>query len=318
MKNEIKVVAVVLVALVIFLSGFGLGAAKKINITVQNEGGAVVQQPVQQQPVVQQPVVQQPVQQTPAPAPQQQETTKAPVADTQETTAAPAGDSGASSTVKVPSTPAECCEAYRNAVNTAKKYTGNATVRRVEQIDVGVNDCSVPMLKGALDSVVRSFIKSSDETFEIVNGSYTNDSGETRTMNDRLYPGGRDVTVAEANVASATAVANGDGGYTVTLKFPSEQSLFENGTVHSSPTNHLTAVDPLDLATLDLSPFEIFKADMKYSGATVDATVNAEGILTKLHINLPLEGVGQGGKGSIKLDIGVAGFMDTTFEITYK
>ena len=317
MKSEIKVVAIVLVALIVFLSGFGLGASKGINITVKNDGAAA-QQPVQQQQQVQQ-QVQQPVQQQQqAQQPQQQETTKAPAANTQETTAAPSGNAGTSTGVKVPSTPAECCEAYCNAVNTAKAYKGNATVRRVEQIDVGVNDCSVPMLSGLLDSVVRSFIKSSDETFEIVNGSYTNDKGEPRTMNDRLYPGGREVTVAEANVASATATAGADGGYTVTLKFPSEQSLYDNGTVLSSPTNHLTAVDPLDLATLDLNPFEIFTADMKYSGATVDATVNAEGVLTKLHINLPLEGTGTGGKGSIKLDIGVSGFMDTTFEITYK
>ncbi len=319
MKKEIKVVAVVLAALVFFLGGVVVGTTNGINVNVNMPAGSaapVVQQtePTTQAPTTQAPTTQAPTTQAPTTvAPQGGDTTTtAPAGDTT-TTAAPQGGSSA-----VPSTPAEVCAAYCKTVNDAKAYKGNASVRRIEQIDVGVDSCSVAMLQSALDSVVRSFIKSSDETFEMVNGAYQNDSGETRTMNDRLYPGGRNVTVAEANVISATATATPDGGYTATIKFPSETSVYDNGTVVSSPTNHLTGVDPLDLATLDLSPFEIFSADMKYSGATCDATVNAEGKLVKLHINLPLSGTGTGGKGPVKLDIGVSGFMDTTFEITYK
>ena len=326
MKKEIKIALSVLLTLAVFLGGVVAGSSNglvQVNIGGAQQADAtqapvtlapVTQAPVTQAPVTQAPVTQAPATQAPTEAPTQApqggDTTTAPAA-TDAPTQAPSGTS-------VPSTPAEACAAYCKAVNDAKAYTGNATVRRIEQIDVGVNNCSVPMLQSALDSVVRSFIKSSDESFEIVNGSYTNDSGETRTMNDRLYPGGRNVTVAEANVSSATATPTADGGYTVTIKFPSETSQFDNGTVLSTPTNHLTGVDPLDLATLDLSPFEIFTADMNYSGATCDATVNAEGKLIKLHINLPLEGTGTGGKGPVKLEIGVSGFMDTTFEITYK
>ncbi|MBQ8503902.1 MAG: hypothetical protein IJ491_06475 [Clostridia bacterium] len=320
MKKETKIVAVILSLLIIFLSGVVVGSVSKgFNLTINNNGAEVgaaapvvttTAAPVTQAPTTQAPVTAAPT--TAAPQGGDTTTTAAPATDATTTTAAP------SSGAAVPSTPAEVCAAYCKAVNEAKAYTGNASVRRIEQIDVGVDSCSVPMLQSTLDSVVRSFIKSSDETFEMVNGAYQNDSGETRTMNDRLYPGGRNVTVAEANVISATAAAAGDGGYTVTIKFPAETSVYDNGTVVSSPTNHLTGVDPLDLATLDLSPFEIFNADMKYSGATCDATVNAEGKLVKLHINLPLEGTGTAGKGPVKLDIGVSGFMDTTFEITYK
>ena len=40
MKKEIKVVAIVLAALIIFLSGFGIGATKGIKVNVTYEGGA--------------------------------------------------------------------------------------------------------------------------------------------------------------------------------------------------------------------------------------------------------------------------------------
>ena len=40
MKKEIKVVAIVLAALIIFLSGFGIGATKGINVNVKYEGGS--------------------------------------------------------------------------------------------------------------------------------------------------------------------------------------------------------------------------------------------------------------------------------------
>ena len=58
MKKEIKVVAIILVALIVFLSGYGLGASKGIQITiggtVEVNGGAVnagaVQQPATQAP----------------------------------------------------------------------------------------------------------------------------------------------------------------------------------------------------------------------------------------------------------------------------
>lgn len=313
MKKETKVIAVVLAALVLFLSGVVVGTTKGGLVRIEMVGGgsqsvAATTPAATNPPATNPPATQPPVTNPPA----SDAGTTAPSASDAGTTAPQSGG------VTVPATPAEACAAYCKAVNEAKAYAGNGTVRRIEEIDVGVDSCSVAMLRGALDSVVRSFIKSSDESFEIANGSYTNDDGETRTMNDRIYPGGRQVTVAEANVTSATATATADGGYTVTLKFPAEVSDYSDGTVLSSPTNHLTAVDPLDLATLDLNPFEIFSANMNYSGATCDATVNAEGKLVKLHINLPLNGTGTGGKGPVKLDIGVSGFMDTTFEITYK
>ncbi len=328
MKKEIKVIVAALVVLAVFLSGVVVGTINGGLVTIQMSGGSgsstavdATQAPATTAPTTAAPTTAAPTTAAPtttapttaAPQGGDTTTTAAPQGGDTTTTAAPQGGSSA-----VPSTPAEACAAYCKAVNDAKAYSGNATVRRIEQIDVGVDSCSVAALKGTLDKVVRSFITSSDETFEMVNGAYQNDKGETRTMNDRLYPGGRNVTVAEANVTSATAVATPDGGYTVTLKLPSETSVFDNGTVTSSPTNHLTAVDPLDLATLNLDPVKIVKADMKYSGATVEATVNAEGKLVKLHINLPLEGTGSAKIGPAGLDLGVSGFMDTTFEITYK
>ena len=101
MKKEIKVVAIVLVALIVFLAGFGLGATKGININIGSESGinvnvnggsagsAQVVAPTQA-PVTQAPVTQAPVTEAPTQAP----ATDAPVADAPATDA-PATDAPA-------------------------------------------------------------------------------------------------------------------------------------------------------------------------------------------------------------------------------
>ena len=100
MKKEIKVVAIVLVALIVFLSGYGLGASKGIQITISGavevNGGAVnagaVQQPATQAPVTQAPT-QAPVTQAPTQAPAGDDTTDAPATDAP-ATEAPKEDKG--------------------------------------------------------------------------------------------------------------------------------------------------------------------------------------------------------------------------------
>ena len=308
MKKEIKVVAIILVALIVFLSGYGLGASKGITITIGGEvnvnGGAVnagaVQQPQATQPQATQPQATQPS--TPA-------TPDAPEADAPEADA-PSADSG--STSAVPSTKEEIAAAYNKAVNDFKAYTGNATEKKVETIAIEVKDLPGPVA-AIVNPVVEGFTGTTEKEYVFTNGV---DADGNKTA-DRIIPGGRDANVQAAGIAEASATANADGGYTMKIKFVAESSNFDGTQNTSEPEFHKGAMDPLNLGGLDLGPIKIAEAGLDYPGATVEATVDAQGRLVKLVQLLPLGGFGTGKAGPIKATINLEGSMDATYEITY-
>ena len=114
MKKEIKIVAIVLAALIVFLGGFGLGATKgiEINVDVKGNGSAQSAAPVvayttpATQPPATQPATEAP---TAAPATEapsaEAPAADAPAAPAGDASSAPAADAPAAST-GVPATPA--------------------------------------------------------------------------------------------------------------------------------------------------------------------------------------------------------------------
>ena len=306
MKKEIKVVAIILVALIVFLSGYGLGASKGIKIeiggTVEVNGGAVNAGASVQQPATQAPVTQAPVTQAPTQAPAG-DSTDAPEAD------APATDSG--STAAVPSTPEEIAAAYNKAVNDYRAFTGNVTTKKTETIAIQVKDLP-SIVASIVNPVVEKFTGTTENTFTFTNGV----DADGRTPADKIIPGGRDAAVQAAGLASATATANADGGYTMKMTFVAETSKFDGTKNTSEPTYHMGAMDPLNLGTLDIKPITITEAELNYPGATIEATVDGQGRLVKLVQLLPLNGYGTG-KAGISATINLEGSMDATYEMTY-
>ena len=303
MKKEIKVVAIILVALIVFLSGYGLGASKGIKIeiggTVEVNGGAVNAGAQVQQPATQQPATQAP----------SNDTTDAPATDAPATDA-PAADSGNASAV--PSTKEEIAAAYNKAINGFKAYTGNATEKKVETIAIEVKDLPGPVA-AIVNPVVEGFTGTTEKEYVFTNGV---DADGNKTA-DRIIPGGRDANVQAAGIADASATANADGGYTMKIKFVAESSNFDGTQNTSEPEFHKGAMDPLNLGGLDLGPIKIAEAGLDYPGATVEATVDSQGRLIKLVQLLPLGGFGTGKAGPIKATINLEGSMDATYEITY-
>ncbi len=303
MKKEIKVVAIILVALIVFLSGYGLGASKGIQIniggTVEVNGGAAVNAGAQAQPSQQA----QPSTQAPA---GDDTTTKAPEADA--TTKAPE----AGNTSAVPSTKDEIAAAYNKAINDYRAFTGNVTTKKTETIAIEVKDLPGPVA-AIVNPVVEGFTGTTENTFTFTNGV----DPEGRVPADKMIPWGRDAAVQAAGLTEATATANADGGYTMKIKFVAESSNFDGTQNTSEPTYHMGAMDPLNLGTLDLGPIKIAEAGLEYPGATVEATVDGQGRLVKLVQILPLSGYGTGKAGPIKATINLAGSMDATYEMTY-
>ena len=320
MKKEIKVVAIVLVALIVFLAGFGLGATKGININIGSESGinvnvnggtgsAAVVAPTQA-PATQAPVTQAPATEAPTQAP----ATDAPVADTPATDApatdAPAADAPSSS---VPSTPEEIAAAYNKALNAYRAYQGKVTTKKTETINIGVTD--LPAAAAAVvNKVVEGFTGTTTNEWTFENG--VDVAEPSRKLEEKIIPWGRDANVQAAGLASASATANADGGYTMTMVFVAEDSIFDGTTNTSEPTYHMGAMDPLNLGTIDLGPISISRAELHYPGATLTATVDGQGRLVKLDNKLPLEGFGTG-KAVIELTINMNGSMDSLYEMTY-
>ena len=312
MKQETKIVAIVLAFLIVFMSGFGLGATKGINIKIE---GAAVQAGAQQAAPQTTTTAAPAPQTTTTAAPAPQTTTAAPAGDTT-TTAAPAGDTTttaapSSSGVKVPSGNAEIVAAYNKVVNEAKHYEGKVTLKKHDIINVALPESAASKM---LNPIIAKLTKTSPEEYVFDGGKDVNDPN--RFVSHKIVPNGRDVAVQEAGIASATASANADGGYTMSITFIAETSTFDGTSTTSEPTHHKTAMDPLELGSLDLGPVKITNADMKYPGATMTATVDSQGRLVKLEQKLPMEGSGTG-KAGIPVTLEITGSMDGTYEFIY-
>ncbi len=315
MKKEIKVVAIVLVALIVFLAGFGLGATKGININIGSESGinVNVNGGTGSAPVVA-------PTQAPTVAPTQAPTAAPTEAPTQ---AAPSGDSTAAPTeaptqaapsgTSVPSTKAEIAAAYNKAINDMRAYSGKLTLKKHDIIDVQLKDLPA-IAEKIINPVVANLTKTEPAEWTFENGVDVTDPN--RKLIEKTIPWGREATVTEASLVSASATANADGGYTMVITFISEDSNFDGTKNTSEPTQHMTAMDPLNLGSLDLGPISISNAALHYPGATCTATVDGQGRLVKLYQQLPLEGTGTG-KAGISLTLNLAGSMDGNYEFTY-
>ena len=310
MKQETKIIALVLGILIVFLSGFGLGATK--GITVNVNGGAAVQTGGEAAPATQPAAPATTAAPAPAttaaPAPAD---TTAPAADA--TTAAPAADSGASAGA-VPQTTAEIVAAYNKAVNDAKHYTGRVTLKKHDIIDVQLKDLPA-IAEKIITPVIANLTKTEPKEATFENAVGVDDN--TRELTKWIIPGGgRDAALQEAGVASATATPNGDGGYTMVITLIAETSTFDGTSTTSEPTHHKSIMDPLELGSLDLGPITISNADLRYPGATMTATVDGQGRLVALKQQLPLEGTGTG-KAGISITLNLGGSMDGTYEFIY-
>ena len=315
MKKELKVIAVVLAGIIVFLAGFGLGTSKGITIDVKVDGasssasasasGTVTPAPT--------PAPSPAPSETNAPAPSESTTAPAPASDGSD--ASKPADSNAGAPSAIPSNPKEVAAKYNEVIN-ALKQQKNVSIKKVGTVNIECTDCSVGILKGAVNSILKGFMKGTDETVSFTDGKGTNSAGEEVLLNHYIVPADREAAVTEGDVASATAAPEGSG-YKMTLKFKSEQASYANGS-GTDPISHKTAMDPLNLATLELPMgAEITEASMTYPGATVEATVDGSGNLVKLHLNLPLEGSGTGNLKGMSLSVGLKGVLDDNFEITY-
>lgn len=104
------------------------------------------------------------------------------------------------------------------------------------------------------------------------------------------------------------------------IKLVSEKSTYD-GTNTVNPVAHESCMDPLNLATIDLGGVAVIsQADMTYPGAVLGCDVDGQGRLTKLVIELPMDGSGTGTVekvGGLQVNVGLAGALKDTYEINW-
>ena len=314
MKKEIKIVAIVLAALIVFLAGFGLGSSKGINITVKHEGAAVeagaTQQTTQSTTQSTTQTTTQPTTQTTTQQGGTSDTTTTQQGGTSDTTTQQAEQSG----LKVPATKAEIAEAYNKAVNDAKNYKGKVTLKKHDIINVGLAESAASAI---INPVIQKLTATEPQEWTFENGADIADPA--RMLADKIIPGGgRPAALTEAGMVSGSATANPDGGYTMTFTLVAEDSNFDGTQTTSDPTHHKSIMDPLDLGSLDLGDqIKITNAALHYPGATMTATVDAQGRLVKLEQKLPLEGTGAGKASVFSVNLQLTGSMDGNYEFIY-
>ena len=341
MKNALRIISVVVVAILLFSLGFGLGQKNGINVTVQVDGAAVptggatvstVTPPATEAPATQAPATEAPTTQAPATdapsadepatdAPSADEpATDAPSADEPATDAPsadePATDAPSADANTVPSSTAEVVKAYNDAIAKAKA-TQNMTVHKISDVNIQVTDCSIKLALPLINPIVQKFVTGSDDTWTFANsGTGTNANGDTVDADKLIPPSRRPAALAESHVASATATPAGDG-YTMAIVLNNEKSTFD-GTNTVDPAANNAVVDALNLATMDISPATISAADMTYSGTALTATVDGQGRLTELTVKIPMSGTGQGGIKSFNgLTLTLEGELNDTYTFTY-
>ncbi|MFI3141969.1 MAG: hypothetical protein R3Y27_06650 [Clostridia bacterium] len=299
MKKEVKILAITLVTLFIFLTGFGLGAVGEINVSLSGDVNVAGDSSA---------------------STQTEETTVAVAATT---TAAASTDSStdsstdadattaAASSSALPTTVDEIAVKYNELVN-ALKAEQNILIYKTEEVVLDLTDCSVSMATSLINPILSTFITPVDVELPIVDGTDVDGNDAMHY----IYPWDRPAEVLGSALSDAYITENADGSYVMYLTFASETSTYD-GTTTVEPTGHIGAMDPLNLATLDISPATIDSAEMLYTGATIELSVGADGKVTNLYIFLPMSGGGSGSISVFSLSLEIEGSMETNFAITY-
>lgn len=286
MKKEVKAVICVVLSIWFFVMGFELGSYREKKNAVSNSN---IQTSFQQPTTA---AVQTTAAQTTAAA---AETTAA-----EQTTANAGGDQTtkkAEDGKKDPSSlsKAEVLAAAKKAIDGVKAEQ-NMTAVQTENTTINVTDCSVQRAVSIINSVIQKYAGEKSATYQFVNGQATGVRPDGSAVEDEgvvaptqvIPPKSKNFELTEAGLAEATAAKEGENTV-YTLKLVAEETTFEAPT----PTHNAAAIGYLDLTKLDVSGATITKADMKYPGSTVVATVNPDGKLVKLDLTLPMSGYGE-------------------------
>ena len=108
------------------------------------------------------------------------------------------------------------------------------------------------------------------------------------TLNAYIPPEGRAAALQGKYIKSAKTVKNADGGYTLTVALISETSKYDGKKFSATPANNSICDSSLGTADFGMDDMQM-DIKLALTGTTVQATVGANGKLSKLQINMPMK-----------------------------
>ena len=206
-------------------------------------------------------------------------------------------------TVKDPSqwSKAEILAYVTSAVNKSKAYNGKLTVGHKESFNVNIDNISVggSLVKNTANQIISSVAKPTDETLTFVNGKTTTSEGETVPI---LLPKRQNFALTVDGLASASAKKSGTNTV-INLKLVQETSSLNS----PAPKHNAAACGYMSISDVELpSIVTVERLDMKYTGSTLELTINDKGYVSSCTYNIP---VIINGSGNVKI-------MSADFRVT--
>lgn len=181
---------------------------------------------------------------------------------------------------------------YNALINNLKKEK-NITVYREEKLNMKpqISKRMLELLKKLLGNDVKELTEGINEqskaTRRFTNGK-TLVGDQYITLNAYIPPENRAAALQGKYIKSAKTVKNADGGYTLTVALISETSKYDGKKFSATPANNSICDSSLGTADFGMDDMQV-DIKLALTGTTVQATVGANGKLSKLQINMPMK-----------------------------
>ncbi len=192
----------------------------------------------------------------------------------------------------------------KQAVNKTKAYNKTLNVHHKESFDATVTECSGgSVVQSVVNVMVGWVVKPVDETLVFNNGYAVNSEDETVPI---ILPKKGDFSLSPNGVTSASARVSG-GEYIINLRIKSESVGIGEVPIHNA-----SSIGFLDVANFDISFMTVDRADISYTGSSIELHINEQGYVTYAAYSVPLEIDGAAHRGNIS---GSAVFVGEQSEI---
>ena len=204
---------------------------------------------------------------------------------------------------------AEIVAKAAEAINKTKLYKNNLTVNHKETFNATVTECSGGSIVQSIANVMVGWVvKPTDETLNYNNGYTVNTEGETVPI---ILPKRGNFYLDAQGVTNASATRNG-GNYILRISLVSESVGM--GQV---PTHNAGAIGYLDTNSFDISFMQVDRADIIYSGSSIELHINGDGYVTYAAYKVPMTINGAAHRGSISGSATFVGEQTETWILNY-
>ena len=216
----------------------------------------------------------------------------------------------------VPKEKADIITAYVNAVNELKK-TKNFTLVKTNNLNMTIDELTGgDTIKGIADELVKKNSPNGTKTYTFKDGMAQETAEEQagKSPNQVIAPMGKDTAISEDFVRSASAKADGKGGYTLKLTFGSQtQTLTEEAAGYAS------CMEVISLEALGLPrSAKLDEVSIEYNNSYIEAAINKDGKLTSMKHYMQVPSASGSGKYKVVVSIPVEMKAHGDFTSEYK